>query len=218
MTRAIEIIALPEPVAYGEMLARQQARRAEVEAGRAPNTLFLLEHSAVITQGRNAQPQHVLAEDAHLESLGVERVAADRGGDVTYHGPGQLVAYPILRLGEWRCSISWYLRTLEQVLIDLLAEYGIKSWREDGLTGVWTARGKIAAIGVGVHAWTTFHGIALNVNTNMEHFELIVPCGIHDRPVVSLHQLLDAPPGMAEVREKFTQVFMRHFGGEGVEE
>ena len=212
MKPEIEVIALAEPVPYPDMLARQQERRAEVEAGRAPNTLFLLEHSAVITQGRNAQPQHVLAEDAHLESLGVAKVTADRGGDVTYHGPGQLVAYPILRLTEWRCSISWYLRTLEQVIIEVLAAYGIEAWREDGHTGVWTARGKVAAIGVGVHAWTTFHGIALNVNTNMEHFELIVPCGISDRPVVSIHQLLDAPPTMAQVREKFCEIFLRHFG------
>ena len=150
-----------------------------------------------------------------LAVLGVEGdqdlLGADRGGDVTYHGPGQLVAYPILRLTEWRCSISWYLRTLEQVLIDLLAEYGIHAWREEGHTGVWTARGKVAAIGVGVHSWTTFHGIALNVSTNMDHFNLIVPCGIADRPVASLHLLLDSPPSMDEVRDRFARQFLAHF-------
>lgn len=210
--REIEIITLYQPIGYAEMLERQHARRAEVERSDAPNTLFLLEHTPVITRGRNAQAQHLLAPREELDRLGVDLIDADRGGDVTYHGPGQLVAYPILRLAEWKCSVSWYLRTLEQVLIDLLAAYGIEAWREEGYTGVWTAKGKVAAIGVGIHQWTTFHGIALNVAPDMAHFRLIVPCGIAHKPVTTMAALLETPPALAEVREAFVRGFSNHFG------
>lgn len=207
----LEIIQIPGLIDYTEMLARQRARHAEVDAARAPNTLFLLEHTPVITRGRNAKPEHLLAPPERLAAEGVALIDVDRGGDVTYHGPGQLVAYPILRLGEWRTSVTWYLRTLEQVLIDQLAGYGIAAWREEGHTGVWTAQGKAAAIGVGVHHWTTFHGIALNVAPNMAHFGLIVPCGIAHRPVAALADLLPAPPAMETVCTDFVEAFRAHF-------
>lgn len=209
--RHIEVVTLEGTVDYNEMLARQVERRTAVANGEAPNTLFLLEHAPVITRGRNAKSAHVLASPEHLAAQGIALVDADRGGDVTYHGPGQLVAYPILRLSEWRCSVGWYLRTLEQVVIDLLHEYQVKSRRVEGFTGVWTAQGKVAAIGVGVHSWTTYHGLALNVFANMDHFKLIVPCGIADQPVASLHQLLLIPHNLPRVREDFVRVFLRHF-------
>lgn len=209
----IEIIEIPEPIGYVEMLAQQRARRVEVEAGRAPNTLYLLEHTPVITRGRNTKPEHLLAPPERLAALGVELVDADRGGDVTYHGPGQLVAYPILRLSEWKTSVGWYLRTLEQVLIDQLAGYGIEAWREEGYTGVWTEQGKVAAIGVGVHQWTTYHGIALNVSPDMAHFGFIVPCGIGHKPVTTLKQLLGSAPALASVRSDFQHQFLAHFAG-----
>lgn len=209
--REFEIIRYAAPVAYNDMLAVQHARRAEVATGTKPNTLYLLEHTPVITRGRNAQPQHLLATPELLRNNGVDLIDADRGGDVTYHGPGQLVAYPILRLQEWRPSVGWYLRTLEQVLIDLLASYEIAAWREDGLTGVWTARGKVAAIGVGLHQWCTCHGIALNIAPNMDHFRLIVPCGIGDKPVTSLAELLPTPPPRATVEADFQHIFLSHF-------
>jgi lipoyl(octanoyl) transferase len=209
--RQIEVITIEGPIGYAEMLERQRARRAEVENGDAPNTLFLLEHTPTITRGRNASKEHVLAPAERLAEMGVEVHDVDRGGGVTYHGPGQLVAYPVLNLHEWDRSIGWYLRTLEQVLIDLLAGYRIESQRVEGFTGVWTAQGKIAAIGIGIHHWITYHGLALNVFTNMEHFRLIVPCGIADRPVASLQQLMLLPPHMPKAREDFSRVFMRHF-------
>lgn len=216
--RHIDVVQIDGAIDYAEMLARQVAQRTRVSNGEAPNTLFLLEHTPTITRGRNSKAEHVLAGPELLAAQGVALLDADRGGDVTYHGPGQFVAYPILRLGEWRCSIGWYLRTLEQVIIDLLREYDVKARRVEGLTGVWTAQGKVAAIGVGVHTWTTYHGIALNLFTNMEHFKLIVPCGISDYPVTSLHQIMLIPPSMAKVREDFVRVFRKHFGEDPVAE
>lgn len=210
--REIEVISLGLPVAYAEMLTRQKERRAQVERGDAPNTLFVLEHLPVITCGRNTQAGNVLAAPEALAAQGVALEQVDRGGDVTYHGPGQLVAYPILRLTEWKCSVGWYLRSLEEVLIKTLAGFGIEGWREEGYTGVWTSAGKVAAIGVGVHQWTTFHGVALNVAPDMEHFRLIVPCGIGDRPVTSMAALLGAAPDMESVRAAFVREFGRVFG------
>ena len=208
----IEVIEIPQPIGYEEMVARQRARREAVSRGEAPNTLFLLEHTPTITRGRSTKPEHLLAPPGRLAELGVALVDADRGGDVTYHGPGQLVAYPILRLSEWKTSVGWYLRTLEQVLIEQLAGYGVAAWREEGYTGVWTAKGKVAAIGVGVHQWTTYHGIALNVSPDMAHFGLIVPCGIGNKPVTTLRELLGEAPPVAEVRGDFTRRFLRLFG------
>lgn len=211
--REIEVIEVPDRIGYAEMLERQRLKRTEVSAGQAPNTLFLLEHLPTITRGRNTKQAHLLAPLGRLSALGVALIDADRGGDVTYHGPGQLVGYPILRLAEWKTSIGWYLRTLEQVLIEQLAGYRVKAWREEGYTGVWTAKGKVAAIGVGVHQWTTYHGIALNVAPDMEHFGLIVPCGIAHKPVTSLGQLLGEVPAMATVRADFRRHFMAQFAG-----
>jgi lipoyl(octanoyl) transferase len=207
----IEVIPIAEPVAYDHMLERQKARLAEVRAGTAPNTLFILEHPAVITMGRETKEEHVLAGRQRLAQLGVELLRADRGGDVTYHGPGQLVAYPIFNLKEWRCSVNWYLRSLEEVLIRLLADYGLCGERMEGYTGAWVDGAKVAAVGVGLRHWITYHGISLNVAPNMEHFKLIVPCGIADKPVCSLAELLPEAPAMADVSRRIEQHFLDVF-------
>lgn len=196
---------------YKHALDIQRARVAAVISGSASGALLLVEHTPVITLGRNSHPSHLLARPEALARLGVEVVEADRGGDVTYHGPGQLVAYPILDLSLWRKSVNWYLRTLEEVLIEVLAEYGLRGERAVGLTGVWVAGAKVAAIGVGLRRWVTYHGIALNVDPNLEHFGLIVPCGIPDKPVTSVARLLATPPTMAEVADRFIAAFQRHF-------
>jgi len=208
---AIEIVRLPQPMGYAEMLVQQRERREAIQAGEAPNTLFLLEHTPVITLGRNSHRENLLLSEAELAARGIEVVETDRGGDVTYHGPGQLVAYPLLDLHQWRLSVNWYLRTLEQVLIDVLATYGLSAERSMGQTGVWVRGAKVAAIGIGVHKWVTFHGIALNVAPEMAHFSHIIPCGIQDKPVTSLQALLEAPPTLDETAEVFSQHFLRQF-------
>lgn len=210
--RQLETIRIPKPQGYAAMLERQLARHKAVVAGEAPNTLFLLEHTPVVTLGREAHTENLLLARAAYEAEGIEVIETSRGGDVTYHGPGQLVAYPILNLNAWQLSVGWYLRTLESVLIDLLDDYGLQGERVEGLTGVWVGGAKVAAIGVGLRRWTTFHGIALNVSPNMAHFKTIVPCGIADKPVSSLAMLLDSPPTMDECAARFDGHFRRHFG------
>lgn len=213
MERQIEIIRCLEPVPYAAMLETQKQRVKAVQRGEAPNTLYLLEHPPVITMGRNGHLENLLLSPEQLAERGIALEKADRGGDVTYHGPGQMVAYPILNLNEWQRSVGWYLRTLEQVVIALLASYGINGERVPGFTGVWTRHGKICAIGVGVNRWVSFHGIALNVSPQMDHFKTIIPCGIADKPVSSLALELDAVPPMEEVQERYVQAFLAGFQG-----
>lgn len=211
MDKTIEIIRLPGFVPYEDALRLQYERRAAIETGKSPNALFLLEHAPVITLGRSAHEDNLLLPREELARRGIAVCDADRGGDVTYHGPGQLVAYPILNLTLWNPSIRWYLRTLEEMLIRQLARYGLDAGRMDGLTGVWVHGAKVAAIGVGVHNWVTFHGIALNVNPDMDHFRYIVPCGIGDKPVTSLAALLGVPPPMSRVMDDFVETFEEVF-------
>ncbi len=209
--RSLETIRLDGFQAYGAMLDRQLARHKAVVTGEASNTLYLLEHTPVVTLGREAHADNLLLADAAYAAEGIEVIESSRGGDVTYHGPGQLVAYPILNLNEWKLSVGWYLRTLESVLIDLLADYGLPGERVEGLTGVWVNGAKVAAIGVGLRRWTTFHGIALNVAPNMAHFKTIIPCGIADKPVTSLAMLLDASPTVDTCAARFDHHFRRRF-------
>jgi lipoyl(octanoyl) transferase len=208
----LETIRFPDAQGYTAMLERQLARHKAVVAGQMPNALFLLEHRPVVTLGREAHAENLLLARAAYAAEGIEVIETSRGGDVTYHGPGQLVAYPILNLNEWKLSVGWYLRTLENVLIDLLAEYGLEGERVEGLTGVWVNGAKVAAIGVGLRRWTTFHGIALNISPNMAHFKTIIPCGIADKPVTSLASLLASPPTLQSCAENFDKHFRRHFG------
>lgn len=209
--REIETIRLTQPVSYPDAMLLQQERRRAVEAGRLPGALFLLEHTPVITMGRRARREHLLLDEAALCARGIPVYPADRGGGVTYHGPGQLVAYPVLQLQRWRASIDWYLRSLEEVLIRVLSAYGLRPERSPGYTGVWVNGAKIAAIGVGIHHWVTFHGAALNVNPDMRHFDLIVPCGLEEKSVTSMRQLLGAAPPLSEIMDLFASEFLAYF-------
>ena len=209
--RTVETLRFDAPLTYGEAYATQIAKRDAVQTGAGSNTLMLLEHTPTFTLGRNADESHLLQNRGQLAKMGIEVCEVDRGGDVTYHGPGQLVAYPILNLGHWKKSVSWYLRELEQVLIDLLADYGIEGGRVEGYTGVWADGAKVAAIGVGVHRWVTYHGIALNVDPNMDHWGLIVPCGIPDKPVTSLKRLLGEAPQFNRVMDAYERHFRARF-------
>lgn len=191
-----------------ELQLRLHARRL---AGCIPDTVIVLEHTPCITYGRRADRSHILADDTRLLSAGVAFHATDRGGDVTYHGPGQLVLYAIVDLRGYRKDVHDHVRKLEQVLIDTLASFGIEAGRKKEYPGVWTDKGKIGAIGLRVSRWVTLHGVSLNVSPDMEHFSFIVPCGIREHGVVSLSGLLGCPVEMSLVREhvraSFEQVF-----------
>ncbi len=211
MAASLVFERLPGFSDYASAHARQLALREAVARGDSPDTVLLLEHAPVITLGRRADPSHVVATPEKLQDLGIKTLPVDRGGDVTYHGPGQMVAYPILNLNQRKPSVGWYLRSVEQVVINLLAEYGLVGERLEGFTGVWVGGAKVAAIGVGVHQWVTFHGVALNVNPDMGHWGCIIPCGIADKPVTSLAALMGEAPGMAEMMEGFERCFRRVF-------
>jgi lipoyl(octanoyl) transferase len=178
--------------------------------------LLLLEHSPVITLGRNARREDVLFDDRTLSARGVSVAQTNRGGQVTYHGPGQLVGYPILNLAPDRRDVARYLRDLEEVLMRTLSRFGIGAARIDGLTGVWAAREKIASIGVHLSRWITTHGFALNVNTDLAHFSLIVPCGLSGRRVTSMERILGRAVPLAEVVEVLLPEFASVFGREMV--
>jgi lipoate-protein ligase B len=175
------------------------------------DVLLLLEHPPTITLGRNASASHLLAKESELESRGVGLCHADRGGDITFHGPGQLVGYPILSLHAGERDVHRYMRNLEESLIRLLARYDIAGARDNRFTGVWTAKGKIAAMGVHIGRWITRHGFALNVNTDLSFYDLIVPCGIVGRGITSMQAMLSRPADMAEVAEKYIPEFSAVF-------
>jgi lipoyl(octanoyl) transferase len=176
---------------YDAGVALQESLVAARRRGEQPDTLLLLEHRPVVTLGRTADPRHVLWDAGELARRGIELREAGRGGDATFHGPGQLVGYPIVRLADDRRDAHRYLRDLEQALIDTVAELGVEAGRVPGLTGVWVGRDKLAAIGVRLNSgWITSHGFALNVRENLAGFAAIVPCGIADRGITSLARLL----------------------------
>jgi lipoyl(octanoyl) transferase len=197
---------------YAAALERQRAGVELRKRGEIPDQLLLVEHPHVITMGRNAKPENLLAGQEHLSRAGVAFFSTDRGGDVTYHGPGQLVGYPILDLRHWKRDVAAYLRALEQALIGALAEFGIAASRADGMTGVWvetrSAPAKIAALGVHLSRWVTSHGFALNISTDLRYFQYIVPCGLAGKPVTSMERLLGRDPG----RERVVAAVVEHFG------
>jgi lipoate-protein ligase B len=200
-------------VSYGEALALQEALVRARRAGTAPDTLILLEHPHVITLGSGARAENVLADDAERRLLGIDLFETGRGGDVTYHGPGQLVGYPILDLKPDRKDLHRYLRDIESALIDALATFGVTAERRDGLTGVWTDGGKIAAIGVRVSSgWITSHGFAVNVQTDLRYFDAIVPCGIRGEEVTSVARELGRPVPLEAVEAAVADAFARRFG------
>ena len=193
-------------IGYGPALELQQELIAARKAGTAPDHLLLLEHPHVITLGRNGHHENLLASSEIMERAGISFFPTDRGGDVTYHGPGQLVAYPIMDLREWKRDVGAFVRGVEQTMIDTLAEYGIEAGRIPKLTGVWVDDRKIAAIGVHLSRWVTSHGFALNVHTDLNYFKYIVPCGL-TKPVTSMSQL-----GVRATPEEVGRNLAVHFG------
>lgn len=200
-------------VPYGEALEAQANLVARRRAGDIPDQLLLLEHPHVLTLGTGSNPDHVLVDSDGRDRLGLELFEVGRGGDVTYHGPGQLVGYPVLDLKPDRRDVTRYLRDLEAMVIAALAEYGVQGQTIEGLTGVWVADRKIAAIGVRVSSgWITSHGFALNVDSDLSYYETIVPCGIVDRSVTSLSRELDRHVEVAEVSSVVREAFALEFG------
>ncbi|HEY8492006.1 MAG TPA: lipoyl(octanoyl) transferase LipB [Dehalococcoidia bacterium] len=198
--------------AYGEALALQRAVHAAREAGALPDTLLLTEHDPVLTLGRGANAANVTAPAGLLRARGIQVVRVERGGDVTYHGPGQLVAYPVLDLRDHGRDVHRYVRGLEEAAIRTLAAYGVAAGRRDGAPGVWVDGAKVAAVGVFVRRWVTMHGIALNVAPDLSPFGLINPCGMPGCPVTSLERLTGAAPPLAEVAGRFAAAFGELFG------
>ena len=181
---------------------QQQRIKGEIE-----DTLILGEHEPVYTLGKNANENHLLqSRDESVDVFNIER-----GGDITFHGPGQIVGYPILDLSNYKKSVSWYMRTLEQLTIDVLENFGITATRIEGLTGVWVGDEKIAAQGVRISRWVTMHGFALNVNPNLSFYDGIIPCGIFDHGVTSMEQLLGEKQDMETVKQVVIEKFNQHF-------
>jgi lipoyl(octanoyl) transferase len=206
-------------VSYEDALALQKQLVEERKALGIPDQLLLLQHPPVITLGVKARDDrtHVLASPDELARQGVGLFETGRGGDVTYHGPGQLVGYPIIDLNPDRRDVHRYVRDLEQVLIEVAASFGIEAGRKAGLTGVWVGEDKLAAIGVRIARWVTSHGFALNVGTDLGHFALIVPCGIRDKGVTSLERLLGRPVPMDEVEAAAVRAFSAIFDRQPVQ-
>ncbi len=199
-------------VEYARALELQRDLVERRRQGEIPDQLLLLEHPHVITLGSSAREENILFDAEERAARGIDLFETGRGGDVTYHGPGQLVGYPILDLKPDRQDLHRYVRDLEEVLIRAVGELGVSGWREEGLTGVWTAGGKVAAIGVRVSSgWITSHGFALNVATDLSYFRAIVPCGIEDRPVTTLAEELGDPPDWGRVREAVLSAFAEVF-------
>jgi lipoyl(octanoyl) transferase len=191
---------------YAEAFELQRALVEKRKQGQIPDQLLIVEHPHVITLGRNGRAEHLLAGEEVLRRAGVCFCHTDRGGDITYHGPGQIVGYPILDLKEWRRDVTAYVRAIEQVLIDTLAGFRIEAGRIEGLTGVWVEGRKVAAIGVHISRWVTSHGFALNWTTDLSYFQYIVPCGLA-RPVTSMAEL-----GCRAGRDEVVRVLTGHFG------
>jgi lipoyl(octanoyl) transferase len=204
-------------VAYADALAVQAELVRARRAGEIADTLLLLEHPHVITLGTSSQAEHVLLDGRTRTARGIELFKTGRGGDVTYHGPGQLVGYPILDLKPDRCDLHRYVRDLEEVLIRALADFGVEAARVPGLTGVWVGDEKLAAIGVRVSSgWITSHGFAFNVSTDLSYFDTIVPCGIRDHGVTSLERVLGYAVDADDVADRVAAQFARVFDREPV--
>lgn len=192
---------------YKEVWDLQKEMQQQRIHGEIEDTLILVEHDPVYTLGKNADENHLLqSRDDSVDVFNIER-----GGDITFHGPGQLVGYPILELSNYKKSVSWYMRILEQLTIDVLAEFSIIAKRIEGLTGVWVGDEKIAAQGVRISRWVTMHGFALNVNPDLSFYDGIIPCGIFDHGVTSMENLLGEKQDMNEVKKIVIETFNRLF-------
>jgi lipoyl(octanoyl) transferase len=193
-------------VRYSDAFELQQRTVAQRKAGEIGDQLLFVEHPHVVTMGRNGHGENLLASPQLLERAGIEFHHTDRGGDVTYHGPGQIVGYPILDLKEWKRDVVEYVRAIEQVLIDTLADFNTEGSRVAGASGVWVRDAKVAAIGIHISRWVTSHGFALNLDTNLDYFRYIVPCGL-TKPVTSMRAL-----GCTATRGEVTGALTRQFG------
>jgi lipoyl(octanoyl) transferase len=202
--RACEVRELGR-LGYEDALALQNKLVLERQQGLIPDQLLFVEHPHTITLGRNGHLENLLASEQILERSGISFHSTNRGGDITYHGPGQIVGYPILDLREWKRDVRAYVRAIEQALIDCLLDFGISGARSEGMTGVWVEGRKVAAIGVHISRWVTSHGFALNHTTDLSYFQYIVPCGL-TKPVTSLREL-----GVQAGRAELTESLVRHF-------
>jgi lipoyl(octanoyl) transferase len=192
---------------YREVWDLQKKMHKDRINSKINDTLIFVEHESVYTLGKNANKDHLLqSKDDSIDVFDIER-----GGDITYHGPGQLVVYPILDLTNYQKSVSWYMRKLEQVAIDLLSEYDIKATRSEGLTGVWVGDEKVAAQGVKISKWVTMHGFSINVNTNLDFYNSIIPCGIFDRGVTSISEILGKLIDMNQIKMVIIEKFNNNF-------
>ncbi|MBS1902143.1 MAG: lipoyl(octanoyl) transferase LipB [Bacteroidetes bacterium] len=213
-TRTVELRTLG-PTPYRQVWDVQHRIFDSLLDGSGNDTLILCEHKPVFTLGRVTDVTNVLFSDAELAKIGAEKFEIERGGDVTFHGPGQIVGYPLLNLAHFKEDLGWYLRSLEEVIIRTLATYGIEAFRVEGRTGVWVGKPpfeeKICAIGIKASRWCTMHGFAFNVNTDLRYFDYIVPCGISDRNVTSMKKLLGRDVDIAEVRDRLSRAFEEVF-------
>ena len=209
--RTLQVSDLGDGHGYADVLAIQERAHARRVAGDAPDFLFLLEHRPVYTLGNSADASHVLYSADALREAGIECVATSRGGDVTYHGPGQLVGYPVIHIGEVGLRVVEYVTALEDVLIRAVAAYGIAAGRDVRNRGVWVGDSKLAAIGIRVSRQVTMHGFALNVNTRLEDYRGIVACGLRDAGVTSMGRLLGHPVDMQDVKQQVTRAFTETF-------
>lgn len=206
---------------YAQALALQEELHTARVAGRIGDTLLLLEHDPVITWGRAGKKEHLHTPGDRLTGLGIELYDTGRGGDVTFHGPGQLVAYPIIDLKPDRCDVRRYVRDLEETMIQTARDLGLEAHRRDGLNGAWIADRKLGSVGVRISRWVTMHGVALNVSTDLSYFEHIVPCGIANCEMTSLSRELGRPVALAAIEAAFTthfaQIFDRQMRDESIE-
>jgi lipoyl(octanoyl) transferase len=209
----VRLVVLPGLAPYEQTRLKQLALVEERKAG-GPDTLLLVEHEPVITLGKSANACGVLAGAQELERLGIGVHRVERGGEATYHGPGQIVGYPIVNLPGLGLGVRTYVSMLEQVMIRVAARFGAAAFCKKGITGVFTDRGKLGAIGVRVTRGVSFHGFAFNVSPDLSHYRLIVPCGLVDTPVVSLASILGRAPSMDEARAAVAQEFADVFGVE----
>ena len=190
-------------MSYNSAWDIQKEYHKKVVSGKEPDTLIIVEHDPVYTLGKNTNDNHLLQSAS--EEIQVFRI--ERGGDITFHGPGQIVVYPILDLNRFVKSVSWYMRTLEKIIIDTLSDFEIKGELKDGLTGVWVGDEKIGAQGVRISRWVTMHGLALNVNTDLRYFDGIIPCGIFDYGVTSMEKLMGRKQDINKVKNTIIKYF-----------
>ncbi len=199
-------------IPFREAWSRQEAYVRDIQKGVRPSTLILCEHPPVLTIGREGGEQNVKIDPSLLASQGIDMIPINRGGDITAHNPGQLIGYPLFNLSEFREDLHWFLRSIEDIIMQVLEEYGIASGRVEGKTGVWIEEErKICAIGLHCSRWVTSHGFALNVNNDLSIFDLIIPCGIPDKDVTSIHRELGKNIDMEDLKEKCRKAYIEYF-------